>query len=274
MTHPFPLAAVIGHPIAHSRSPRLHRHWLAHYGLTGDYTALDIATDALEPALRSLPALGFQGVNLTIPHKLAGLQIADHVTDAARQIGAANTLVFQRGEIFADNTDGYGFIANLGQGAPQWRPDGPALILGAGGAARAVIHALIDAGLPEIRLTNRSPEKAAALADHFGPTVTPVPWAARGDSADGADLLVNTTSLGMQGQPALDMPLDALPIGAVVTDLVYAPLETPLLAAARARGNSTVDGLGMLLHQGVPGFERWFGTRPQVTPALRAAVLA
>lgn len=265
----FPLAAVIGHPIGHSRSPRMHRYWLSCLDIAGDYTAMDIAPDGLEAALHSLPALGFRGVNLTIPHKLAGLKLADTVTDAARMIGAANTISFSGGLIHADNTDGYGFIANLHQGASSWNPARPALVLGAGGAARAVLHALIEAGVPEIHLTNRSPEKAEALAAHFGSRIAPLPWSEAEEAAHGVGLLVNTTSLGMTGQPPLVFRLDALPRDAVVTDVVYAPLETPLLASARERGNEVVDGLGMLLHQGVPGFERWFGQRPEVTDELR-----
>lgn len=268
----FPLAAVIGHPIAHSLSPRMHRYWLSRLGIAGDYTAMDIAPDGLEAALRSLPALGFRGVNLTIPHKLAGLKLADTVTDAARMIGAANTISFADGVIHADNTDGYGFIENLRQGAPSWNSARPALVLGAGGAARAVLYALIEAGVPEIRLANRSPDKTDALAAHFGPRIAPLPWPEAEEAARGAGLLVNTTSLGMTGQPPLIFCLNALPRDAVVTDIVYVPLETPLLSAARVRGNEVVDGLGMLLHQGVPGFERWFGQRPEVTDELRKVV--
>lgn len=271
MTIPYPLAAVIGHPIAHSRSPVMHRHWLSTLNLRGDYTAFDIAPSDLRAALQSLPALGFRGVNLTLPHKVAGLEIADDISDAARQIGAANTLTFTKHGLHADNTDAYGFMSNLKSGAPDWDATRPAVVLGAGGAARAILCALRAEGVPEIRLTNRSPAKAEALASEFGAQAHP--WATRADLLSGAGLIVNTTSLGMTGQPPLDLNLDQLDETAVVTDIVYAPLDTPLLCAARQRGSRVVDGLGMLLHQGVPGFERWFGVRPTVTEALRQVVL-
>lgn len=270
----FPLAAVIGHPIGHSKSPRIHRHWLSEHGITGDYTALDVEPQDLEAALRALPRLGFQGANLTIPHKVAGLELADFVTPAAKAIGAANTLVFDGDRILADNTDGYGFVENLLQGAPDWQPEAaPAAVLGAGGATRAVLHALLDRGVPEIRLLNRTESRAAALADFFGAKVEVLPWDQRAEALGGAGLLVNATSLGMTGQPPLDLDLTDLPQSALVTDIVYSPLETPLLGNARAKGCAVVDGLGMLLHQAVPGFEAWFGPRPKVTPQLRELVL-
>lgn len=272
MTHPYPLAAVIGHPIAHSRSPIMHRHWLAVHRISGDYTALDIASDRLRNALDCLPALGFRGVNLTIPHKRVGIELADNTTEAARKIGAANTLTFTDAGIHADNTDGYGFLTNLQTRAPDWDKTQPALVLGAGGAARAVIWALQHAGVPDIRVTNRSASKARDLASEFG--ISAHPWEDRAQMLEEIGLLVNTTSLGMTGQPPLQLSLDALPAATTVTDIVYTPLETPLLLAAKARGCTTVDGLGMLLHQGAPGFERWFGIRPDVTDALRKAVLA
>lgn len=273
MSHPrIPLAAVIGHPVAHSRSPRLHGHWLARHGIAGHYVPLDIAPDTLEQALAMLPKLGFVGANVTIPHKERALALADQVTPLARRIGAANTLVFTETGFQADNTDAYGFTWNILDRVPDWSPRRVALI-GAGGASRAVIAALQDRGAQQILLTNRSPERAQALAMEFGASVTPVPWSQRAEMLDGCDTLVNATSLGMTGQPPLDLPLDALPKGAVVNDLVYAPLETPLLAQANAQGHIAVDGLGMLLHQAVPGFERWFGQRPQVDDTLRQAVL-
>ena len=270
-----PLAGVIGHPVAHSRSPRLHRHWLRHYGLPGDYVPMPVREADLGQVIRTLPKAGFVGVNITIPHKVAVMKLADHITDRATLIGAANTLIFRRdGKIHADNTDGYGFIANLRQGAPDWRADtGPCAVLGAGGAARAVIASLIEAGATEILLSNRTRPKAEALQSEFGARIAVVDWVQAGNMLEEAATVVNTTSLGMTGAPPLRVPLDGLRPGAVVTDLVYAPLRTPLLDAAERAGCVTVDGLGMLLHQGVPGFERWFGTRPEVDAATRAAVL-
>lgn len=270
------LAAVIGWPIRHSRSPRLHGHWLARYGIPGHYIPVAIAPDRLAEGLGALAELGFAGCNVTIPHKEAVLALAAEATATAWAIGAANTLTFRPGGGFAaDNTDAYGFMASLRAGAPDWRgPAGPALVLGAGGAARAVLAGLLDAGVPELRLANRTPARAEMLAEHFGPRVSVVPWAEAGAAADGAATIVNTTALGMTGHPPLDFSLAAAPADAVVADIVYQPLETPLLAAARARGNVAVDGLGMLLHQAAPGFERWFGRWPEVDADLRAAVLA
>lgn len=275
MTAKIPLAGVIGSPISHSKSPQIHRHWLKTYGLPGDYIPMDVAAQDLKEVLQALPKAGFVGVNITIPHKEAVLDMADLVTDRATLIGAANTLIFRKdGKIHADNTDGYGFIENLKAGAPDWTPaSGPAAILGAGGASRAVIASLLDAGVPEILLSNRTRVRAEKLADDFGHRVTVVEWVQAGNMLDEASLVVNTTSLGMIGKPALRVPLDGLRRGATVTDIVYAPLKTDLLVAAEAAGCTTVDGLGMLLHQAVPAFERWFGTRPQVDSATRAAAL-
>jgi len=271
-----PLAGVIGNPIAHSKSPRLHRHWLAKYGIAGDYVPLHVDKDDLAEVLRALPRMGFVGANVTIPHKVAALEIADHVSDRATLIGAANTLIFHEdGKIIADNTDGYGFLANLKQGAPDWRPDlGPAAVLGAGGAARAVIVSLLDAGVPEILLANRTRTKADVLRSEFGSRVRAFEWVQAGNMIEAATTVVNTTSLGMVGSPELRVPLDGLQPGTVVTDLVYNPLRTHLLDEAEKAGCTVVDGLGMLLHQGVPGFERWFGVRPEVDQATREAVLA
>lgn len=271
-----PLAGVIGHPIGHSRSPKLHGHWLKTYGLPGHYIPMDVAPADLETVLRTLPKAGFVGANITVPHKEAALRIADHISDRATVIGAANTLVFRDdGSIHADNTDGYGFMENLRSGAPDWNPkDGPAVVFGAGGAARAVLQALADAGVPEILLTNRTRARADHLKEEFGQRIRVVDWVQAGNVIEDAELVVNTTSLGMQGQPELRVPLDGLQPGAVVTDLVYAPLKTNLLRSAEEAGCTTVDGLGMLLHQAVPGFERWFGLRPEVDAATRAAALA
>jgi shikimate dehydrogenase len=273
--HRIPLAGVIGRPVAHSKSPRLHRHWLAQHGLAGDYVPLHVEEEDLEQVLRTLPRMGFVGANVTIPHKVAALRIADQVSDRATLIGAANTLIFRPdGRILADNTDGYGFLANLRAGAPDWEPAaGAATVLGAGGAARAVVASLLESGVPQILLTNRTRDKADELRAAFGPRITVVDWVQAGNVVEEATTVVNTTSLGMTGAPELRVPLDGLHPGQVVTDLVYNPLETRLLAAARAAGCTTVDGLGMLLHQAVPAFERWFGVRPTVDAATRAAVL-
>ncbi|MGV6849837.1 MAG: shikimate dehydrogenase [Marinibacterium sp.] len=270
-----PLAGVIGAPVAHSKSPLLHAHWLRTHGIRGYYIPMEVARDDLGDAIRALPKLGFVGVNITIPHKEAVLDIADQVSDRATLIGAANTLTFRPdGKILVDNTDGYGFIENLRSGAPGWDPKaGPAVVLGAGGAARAVVSALADAGVNEILLTNRTRARAERLKDHFGQRVQVVDWVQAGNILDGAGLLVNTTSLGMVGKPELRVPLDGLQPTTVVTDLVYAPLQTRLLQVAESIGCPTVDGLGMLLHQAVPGFERWFGPRPSVDAAARAAIL-
>ena len=270
-----PLAGVIGHPVAHSRSPLLHGHWLKTYGLQGHYIPMDIAPDKLETAFRTLPDLGFVGVNVTIPHKEKVIEIADLVSDRATLIGAANTIIFRKdGKIHADNTDGYGFIENLRQGAPGWDPKaGPAMVLGAGGAARAVIASLLEVGVPEIRISNRTRNRAEQLREEFGARIRVVEWVQAGNAMDDAALVVNSTSLGMVGKQELRVPLDGLQLGTVVTDLVYTPLETRLLRVARAQGCTCVDGLGMLIHQAVPGFERWFGKRPEVDDATRAAIL-
>jgi shikimate dehydrogenase len=277
MTEPaIPLAGVIGRPVSHSRSPRLHRHWLRTLGLQGDYVPLHVLEDDLAQVIRTLPKMGFVGVNVTIPHKVAVMEIADQISDRATLIGAANTLIFRRdGRIHADNTDGYGFLANLRQGAPGWDPAaGPAAVLGAGGAARAVVASLLEAGVPEILLSNRTRTRAEILREEFGTRITVVDWVQAGNMIEDAATVVNTTSLGMTGCPPLRVPLDGLHPGQTVTDLVYSPLRTRLLEEAEAAGCVTVDGLGMLLHQAVPAFERWFGIRPEVDDAARAAVLA
>lgn len=271
-----PIAAVIGHPIAHSKSPQLHAHWLKTYGLKGHYIPIDVAPDDFETVLRTLHKMGFVGANVTIPHKERALEVADQVTDRATLIGAANTLIFHEdGKILADNTDGYGFIQNLRQNAPHWDPQsGPAVVFGAGGAARAIIASLLDAGVPEILLTNRTRVRAEHLRDVFGARVTVIEWVQAGNILNKAATLVNTTSLGMTGKPDLRVPLDGLNPGTLVTDIVYTPLQTPLLKEAESLGCITVDGLGMLIHQAVPGFERWFGQRPEVSEGTRQAILA
>ena len=255
------LAGVIGWPVAHSRSPRLHNHWLARLGLDGAYLPLPVAPGSLGIALRGLAAAGFAGVNITIPHKEEALALCDRLEESARHAGAANTLVFGPDGIVGSNTDGAGFIANLA--AHGVSPGaGPALVLGAGGAARAIAAALLDAGAP-VTLCNRTPERAEALAADL-PGVRVLPWEQREAALAGHALLVNTTALGMHGQPPLALDLGAAPASLAVADIVYVPLETPLLAAARTRGLRAVDGLGMLLHQARPGFAAWFGVMPEV----------
>lgn len=277
-SHPVhvPLAGVIGMPVAHSRSPRLHGHWLRRYGIAGHYIPMPVMPEHLAEVLRALPRLGFVGVNVTIPHKEAVLTLADSVTDRAALIGAANTLIFRPdGKIHADNTDGYGFVTNLRQHAPDWQPDaGPAALIGAGGAARAVVASLLDCGVREVRITNRTRLRSDQIRSEFGARLVVYDWAQSGNMLDGATTVVNATSLGMEGKQPLRLPLDALSRDALVTDLVYTPLITPFLEQAQARGCRIVDGLGMLLHQGAPGFERWFGRRPEVDDELRRAVLA
>jgi shikimate dehydrogenase len=273
--HHAPIAGVIGWPIAHSRSPRLHGHWLKRYGINGHYLPLPVMPEHLAEVLRAMPRMGFVGANVTLPHKESVLALADVVTDRAALIGAANTLIFRPdGPIHADNTDGYGFIANIRQNAPGWIPDlGPAAVIGAGGAARAVVASLLESGVPELRITNRTRLRAQQIRSEFGAKVVVYDWDDAGAMLEGALTVVNATSMGMVGKPPLRVALDALAPGTLVTDLVYTPLITPFLAEAQARGCEIVDGLGMLLHQGAPGFERWFGHRPEVDEALRAAVL-
>ncbi|WP_282052079.1 shikimate dehydrogenase [Phaeobacter inhibens] len=271
-----PLAGVIGSPVSHSRSPLVHGHWLRTYGIAGHYIPLHVEPGQLEEVVRSLPKMGFVGANITIPHKEQIMEIADQVTDRATLIGAANTLIFRTdGSILADNTDGYGFITNLHQSAPDWDPAaGPAVVFGAGGASRAVIASLLEAGVPEILLSNRTRERADQFRSEFGSRIQVVDWVQVGNVIEQAALLVNTTSLGMVGKPRLRVPLDGLRSSTVVTDLVYTPLKTEMLQWAEDIGCTTVDGLGMLLHQAVPGFERWFGKRPEVDAATREAALA
>jgi shikimate dehydrogenase len=270
------LAGVMGWPVEHSRSPIIHRYWLERHGIAGDYIKLPVRPENLERGLRALSALGFAGCNLTLPHKETALAIVDRVDPAARRIGAINTVTARDdGSLEGGNTDAFGFIENLRAAAPQWRAkSGPALVLGAGGGARAAIAALLDEGVPELRLANRGLARAEAVAEVFGGRVRVVPWERRTGALAGVTLLVNATSLGMTNAPPLDLPLDLLPPEATVTDLVYVPLMTPLLAAAGDRGNPVVDGLGMLMHQGRPVFAAWFGVLPEVTPELRNRVAA
>jgi shikimate dehydrogenase len=271
-----PLAGVIGSPIAHSRSPALHGFWLRRHGIAGHYVPLDIAPADFPAALRMLPKMGFVGCNVTLPHKENVLALADIVTDRAAVIGAANTLIFRKdGKLHADNTDGIGFINNLRQNAPAWAAgSGPAAVFGAGGAARAIVSALLEAGAPEVRVANRTRTRTETLRTDFGARVVVVDWTQAAAMVEDAATVVNTTSLGMTGKSEFRVSLDRLDPRALVTDIVYSPLDTPFLRAARAMGCTTVDGLGMLLHQAVPGFERWFGTRPTVDAETRAAVLS
>ena len=277
------IAGVFGYPVDHSRSPRLHGFWLAQHGIDGAYIPFATHPRDLPRAIRALPSLGFRGGNVTLPHKEPALGLVDEVTRVAQRIGAVNTLVVREdGSILGDNTDGFGFLAHLQASQSGWRPEaGPAVLLGAGGAARAIVVALLESGVPEILLANRTQRRAeelaesidAALGGEANGRLKVITWHKREAALEGAGLLVNSTQLGQAGQPQLDMALDALPLSATVYDIVYVPLETPLLAAARARGNPAVDGLGMLLHQARPGFAAWFGVEPQVTPALRDFVL-
>ena len=267
-------AFVCGHPIAHSRSPKIHGYWLRQHGIAGSYEAVDIAPLDFAAFLRSLASHGFRGGNITIPHKEAAFALADCRDEAAEAIGAANTLWLEDGKLRASNTDAYGFAANLDARAPEWRRVRAAVVLGAGGSSRAAVHALKSRGIADIRIVNRTLARAVELAHHFGDGVSAHETAALPELLPGAGLVVNTTSLGMKGAGHLPADPAFMAAGAIVTDIVYVPLETPFLAAARRHGLKTVDGLGMLLHQAVPGFERWFGVRPEVTPELRAMIVS
>jgi len=270
----FVLAGVMGWPVSHSRSPTLHNHWIQHYGLNGSYVLLPVEPSNLPDAVRGLRALGFAGCNITIPHKVEAMALMDRVDPMARRIGAINTVVVKPdGSLTGTNTDGFGYVQSLLDAQPDWRADtGPVIVLGAGGAARAVIVALADRGAREIRVCNRSGNKAMALQMEFGAPVRAVPWEQRHEALADVALLVNTTNQGMDKQPALDLNLSQLPAHALVSDVIYTPLETPLLAAARLRGNPTVNGLGMLLNQARPAFKSWFGVMPEITPALIQAI--
>ncbi|HJS31225.1 MAG TPA: shikimate dehydrogenase [Alphaproteobacteria bacterium] len=270
------LAGIMGWPVKYSRSPQLHGYWLARHEIDGAYVPMAVPSERFDEAFRALAALGFSGVNLTVPHKEAALALVDEIDDIARRIGAVNTVIIRPdGRYEGRNTDAYGFLESLRHDAPAYRPSaGPTVVIGAGGAARAIVAALIDLGAPEIRVVNRTLERAEKLAAALGEPARAWGWERGARALDGAALLVNSTTLGMAGQPALDLDLARLPLEATVFDIVYVPLETPLLAAARARGNHVVDGLGMLLHQARPGFRAWFGVDPKVTPALRAFVIS
>lgn len=269
------LAGVVGYPIGHSRSPLLHGYWLRKYGISGHYVPVSLSPDRLVEGLRALGVAGFRGVNVTIPFKELALSNAATVSETAGMLGAANTLTFESdGSYHADNTDGYGFLSNMRQTLPDWTvARGTALILGAGGAARAVVGALLSEGIAEIRLANRTRRRAEELRDHFGTRVRVIDWREISEAVCDVDTVINTTSLGMIGNAAIEISLEDAESGTVVTDLVYQPLITPLLAQAQSHGLPVVDGLGMLLHQGAPGFERWYGHWPEVDADLRRAVL-
>ena len=270
----FLLAGVMGWPVMHSRSPLIHNHWFEKHALLGRYVPLAIKPEGLRAALRALPALGFAGCNVTIPHKQEAMRIVDELHDSARAMGAVSCVtVREDGSLLGSNNDAYGFMRNLKQQQPQWRADsGPVVVIGAGGGARAVVYGLVQTGVREVRLVNRSLARAQAVAAAMGPAVTAHDWGARSNVLAGASLVVNTTSQGMVGQGVLDIDLAQLPATAIAADIVYIPLLTPFLAAAQARGNATVDGLGMLLQQGPLAWKAWFGIEPEVTAELRALV--
>lgn len=270
------LAGLIGDPVFQSRSPMIHRHWLREYDIAGDYVLLNVPADRLEQALRGLPALGFAGCNVTIPHKEAAARIVDRLDATAQRMGAVNLVVVEAdGSLSGYNTDGFGFIESVREAKPDWRASaGPAVVLGAGGGARSVVVSLLEQGAPEIRLLNRTRARAEQLATEFGALVSVQDWFARAQAVAGAALLVNATNQGMTGQPPLALPLDALPTDALVCDIVFNPLLPDLLIAASARGNPIVGGLGMLLHQARPAFAAWWGVMPEATPELRASVEA
>jgi shikimate dehydrogenase len=276
MEHTFVMAGVMGWPVAHSRSPVIHNHWIQQYKRQGVYGLFPVAPQNLETAIRGLRALGIAGCNITIPHKVEAMQYMDWVDPLAQRMGAINTIVVQAdGALHGFNNDGYGYIQSLRDAQPDWRADaGPVVVLGAGGAARAIVVSLIDQGATEIRILNRTRAKADALAQEFGHTITALDWSERHEALAGAALLVNTTSQGMHHEPALDLNLTDLPSNTLVSDAIYIPLETPLLAAARMRGNTTVNGLGMLLNQARPAFHAWFGVMPEITPELNKLVIS
>lgn len=277
MAGEFVLAGVMGWPIAQSRSPILHNYWIEKYGLNGRYVPLAVRPENLADAIRGLRALGFRGCNLTMPHKQQAMTMVDHVTDTARRIGSINCIVVDAdGRLSGTNNDGNGYYLSLLEIAPQWKPDaGPIAILGAGGAARSVLVTLIEHGARDIRLVNRTFATAELLAAAIDPAIIKaVPWEQRNDVIGDVALLTNTTNQGMTGNPPLDISLARLPKQTLVSDLIYVPPETPFLAAAKARGNVTVNGLGMLLHQARPAFQAWFGVMPDITPDLRAKIMA
>jgi len=275
MNNSFTIAGVMGWPIAHSRSPLIHNYWIRQHNLSGAYGAFPVNPANLEAAIRGLQALGLAGCNITIPHKVNAMAYVDWVHPLAQRMGAINTVVVQKdGALHGFNNDGFGFIHSLLEAQPNWQANaGPIVVLGSGGAARAIIVSLLDAGATHIRVVNRTHSKAEELVQEFGSSLTSVQWVNREDALVGASLLINTTSQGMHGEPALDISLNQLPSDALVSDAVYIPMETPLLKEARLRGNVTVNGLGMLLHQARPAFQAWFGVMPDVSDQLYAEVI-
>jgi shikimate dehydrogenase len=269
-------AFVTGYPVKHSRSPLIHGYWLKQFGIAGSYRAYEVAPEVFPDFMRQLRdgTAGFSGGNVTIPHKEAAFRLSDRPDELSAEIGAANTLWLEDGEICATNTDGRGFVANLDERAKGWDRISTAIVLGAGGASRAVIQAVRDRGVKAIHVVNRTPERARELADRFGDAVHAHPMAALAEIMSGAGLFVNTTSLGMDGEPAPAIDFSPIASDAVVTDIVYVPLKTPLLRQAEEQGFRIVDGLGMLLHQAVPGFEKWFGRRPVVDETLRQIIIS
>ncbi len=266
-------AGVIGWPIKQSRSPLIHGHWLQNHKIDGSYEKIAVDPDDLQSFIKNLKANNLSGLNVTVPHKEMVFKYADHVTEEAKAIGAANTLWFENDKLIAGNTDAYGFITHLKQSAPNWEINKPAFVLGAGGAARAILYALINEGVPEIKLTNRTMKRGTNLAAEFGPKIKVIEWEDKENHLENCGLLVNSTSLGMIGSTPLEINISTLPKTAICYDIVYAPLETQLLKDANSLVLGTVDGLGMLLHQAVPGFEKWFGVRPTVTDELRQIIL-
>lgn len=268
-------ACVIGWPVEHSRSPLIHGYWLKQHGIDGTYTKEAVRPEAVAGFLRSLAAQGFVGCNVTVPHKEAAYSLADEREDSARAVHAANTLWLEGGKLHAANTDTYGYMTHLGLTVPDWRAhDGPVCVLGAGGAARAIVYGFLEAGVDEVRVFNRTRSRAEAVAEQSGPRVKVFDWENRSDASRNAAVLVNTTAAGLKGAGTLGIDFSGFDAACVVSDIVYVPLETELLAQARLHGLRTVDGLGMLLHQAVPGFEKWFGVRPQVTKQLRDILVA
>ncbi len=276
MNQPFVMAGVMGWPVSHSRSPLIHNHWIKTYGLNGSYGLFPVKPENLQQALQGLSALGLAGCNITIPHKVAAMQYMDWVDPHAQKIGAINTVVVQKdGTLHGFNNDGFGYLQSLQDVCRDWRADaGPVVVLGAGGAARAILVALIEKGATEIRLINRTLDKAEALAHEFGTAIHATPWSARHEALANAALLINTTNQGMQGSAALELNLDALPTSALVSDIIYTPLSTPLLDQARLRGHTTVNGLGMLIHQARPAFQAWFGVMPEASKSLTDLLIA
>jgi shikimate dehydrogenase len=276
----FVLAGVMGYPVAHSRSPVIHNHWIAQYGLRGSYVLLPVQPDQLSDALGGLKALGFAGCNVTIPHKVQAMKAMDWLHPVAKQMGAINTIVVQEnGALHGFNNDGFGYIQSIKDAKPNWKAsDGPITVLGAGGAARAIVLSLINEGAKEIRLINRTQSKAQGLADEFeqyaASVVKVYDWSERSQALAGVAMLINSTNQGMHGQPELDISLEELPVTALVSDAIYIPLETPLLLSAKKRGNQTVNGLGMLLNQARPAFEAWYGVKPEITAELMRAIAA